>query len=71
MPEPPAIRIDHDRCMGSGICAFVAPNVFALDEASGLARVLDPGGDPLEDVQEAADACPTQAIVAEPPPARS
>jgi ferredoxin len=47
--------------MGSGHCAYYAPHTFAQDETS-VAIVLDPDGDPEEDVRRAIDFCPTHAI---------
>ena len=57
----PKIRIDRERCMGSGNCSFWAPATFDLDE-DGKAIVVDPLGDPLEKIEGAADGCPTLAI---------
>ena len=57
------IGIDHDTCVGAGMCALTAPRVFTQDD-DGLSEVLpglqDGGGDPL--VREAARACPVGAI---------
>ncbi|MEU8483274.1 ferredoxin [Streptomyces sp. NPDC048641] len=57
------IRIDKDSCVGAGMCALTAPNVFTQDD-DGFSEVLegrdDGGGDPL--VREAARACPVRAI---------
>lgn len=55
------ITVDHAVCMGSSSCVFHAPNTFALD-SDGLALVVDPAGDDAEDIVQAADDCPTQAI---------
>ena len=55
------IRIDRDKCMGSGNCSFWAPATFDLDD-DGVAVVTDPDGDPEEKVVVAAQGCPTQAI---------
>jgi ferredoxin len=55
------IRIDRDRCMGSGSCGFWAPATFDLDD-EGRAVVLDPEGDDEASVQHAVEGCPTQAI---------
>ena len=38
------IRIDRDKCMGSGNCSFWAPATFDLDD-EGVAVVIDPEGD--------------------------
>jgi ferredoxin len=60
--RPPSIHVEADVCMGSGTCLFHAPHVFAIDPETNVARVADPWGDPLDDVLDAVDACPTQAI---------
>jgi ferredoxin len=55
------IRIDRDKCMGSGNCSYWAPGVFDLDD-DGIAVV---SGDPTgheERVELAAEHCPTSAI---------
>jgi ferredoxin len=58
------VRVDHDRCTGSGNCALVLPEVFELDEMANKARVID--GTPPPDlerwVRQAAEQCPTKAI---------
>jgi ferredoxin len=56
------IRIDEERCMGSGNCVFWAPATFDVGDDN-VAVVVDPEGDPPDKVRNAADACPTQAIV--------
>jgi ferredoxin len=55
------VEIDATKCMGSGNCAFSAPNTFALGDDD-IAHILDPEGDPEEQVRAAAQRCPTQAI---------
>ena len=55
------ISIDREKCMGSGNCAFYAPETFDIGDDN-LAHVLDPEGDPEEKVRLAAEGCPTQAI---------
>jgi ferredoxin len=47
--------------MGSGHCAYYASHTFDLDETS-VAIVIDPDGDPEEDIQRAIRFCPTRAI---------
>jgi ferredoxin len=58
------IRVDYDRCVGSAICVRIAPGVFVLNDAS-QSSVRDPGGDSTEKVLEAAEGCPTMAILVE------
>ncbi len=56
------ITVDPEVCMGSGNCQFWAPNVFDLDDETGIAVVIDPEGDPEDKVVLAARGCPTSAI---------
>jgi ferredoxin len=58
-----ALRIDVDRekCMGSGNCAFHAPNTFDIDDALKVV-VLDPEGDPDDKLRNAVEGCPTNAL---------
>jgi ferredoxin len=55
------IRIDVERCMGSGNCMFWAPETFDLAD-SGHAVVLDPAASDEERVRIAAQGCPVGAI---------
>ena len=64
----PKVSVHPKLCIGSGNCLFYAPNTFELDEAKSLATVIDPAGDPLDDILEAAEACPTQAITVDTEP---
>ena len=58
---PLSIKIDRERCMGSGNCAFHAPNTFDLDDEM-KAVVIDPGGDADDKIKLAVDGCPTLAL---------
>ena len=55
------IRVDRALCIGSGDCVDTAPDVFELDDED-KAVVIDPHGQPLDDVLEAAGNCPVTAI---------
>lgn len=59
--EPVEVAIDRAECIGSGQCVSVAPRAFRLDEAM-KAEVIDPEGESLDQVLEAAEICPAQAI---------
>ncbi len=61
MSEPLEIRIDWDRCMGSGNCMFWAPESFDLGD-DGHAVVLDPAASTEERLHIAAEGCPVGAI---------
>lgn len=55
--------IEHDECIGDGICEAICPEVFELRD-DGLAYVIDE--DPAEDLKDkidkAIDECPVQCI---------
>ena len=56
-------EVDYDKCIASGACALVAPEVFGIDD-DGIIVVLD--DEPAEElrpkVEEAAAACPACVI---------
>ncbi|MFI9027951.1 ferredoxin [Streptomyces sp. NPDC053560] len=56
------VVVDMNKCQDHGQCVFAAPEVFRLDEGGRLAYVSDPDDALREDVEEAADVCPLQAI---------
>jgi len=55
------IRIDRERCLGSGSCQYQAPKTFDLDDEC-KAIVVDAEGDPLQLIRNAVESCPTRAI---------
>lgn len=55
------VRVDRARCIGMKSCISTAEHTFRLDPG-GISTVLDPCGDPEEDVVAAAESCPTGAI---------
>lgn len=61
MTGPLEIRIDTERCMGSGNCVFWAPDTFDLGD-EGHAVVLDPTATDDERLRIAAQGCPVAAI---------
>lgn len=65
------LRIDRDACLGTGLCAALSPELFALDD-DGIARpAAHPGADPglAETARSAAECCPNGAITVVTPPA--
>jgi ferredoxin len=56
------VQVDEASCAATGQCELICPEVFTVDD---VARVKNPQPDPgLQDaVREAAEACPTQAIL--------
>jgi ferredoxin len=69
------ITVDLKMCQDHGQCVFSAPSVFALDDEGRLAFRAAATSDSYvsqdldeslrDDVEEAADACPLQAILVE------
>ena len=55
------VTVNHDLCVGNGICPRVAPKVFALNDDR-QSMVIDPDGEDRETVLDAAEACPVSAI---------
>ncbi|WP_445527605.1 ferredoxin [Streptomyces cyslabdanicus] len=56
------VVVDMNKCQDHGQCVFAAPDVFSFDDAGRLAYVSDPDDELREEVEEAADVCPLQAI---------
>ncbi len=54
------VTVDRGACIGSGICAALAPGQFALDGER--SRPLRGATEPDETVLDAADSCPAAAI---------
>lgn len=56
------VIVDMNVCQDYGQCVFAAPKVFQLDDAGHLVYESEPEGQERTSVEEAADACPVQAI---------
>jgi ferredoxin len=57
-----SIEVDRQLCYGFGDCVDTAPAVFELDDEN-VSVVKDPDGAPLEEIVEAAQNCPVDAII--------
>lgn len=57
------VRVE-DRCVGSATCVGIAPELFELS-ADGRSRPLTTPVDDSDELREAAECCPVQAIVIE------
>ena len=51
-------------CVGNAMCETFAPNVFRLNEDR-QSEAVDPAGDSVEKILEAAENCPVSAIIVE------
>jgi ferredoxin len=54
------IRIDRQRCIGSGVCVVHAPGSFDVGDDAKV-TLLD-GSDPIEAIRAAIEGCPTRAL---------
>ncbi|MGZ4603342.1 MAG: ferredoxin [Kineosporiaceae bacterium] len=60
------VVVDRDVCQNHGQCVFAAPQVFELDEDGELVVLQEEVDKSLrDDVEEATDVCPVQAITIE------
>lgn len=56
-------KVDPDICVGTGSCVSICPQVFQLGDEGVAVVQEDPIPEDIEDeVREAADACPVDAI---------
>jgi ferredoxin len=61
------VRVLRDRCMGTAMCAAIAPEAFGID---GTGHAVYTGASTAQDdLQDAAESCPVAAIVLSPEPA--
>lgn len=61
MAETWAVRTNRELCMGTGMCVFIAPHVFDVDD-TGRVRVIGQVSVGDESVREAVEACPMDAL---------
>ena len=58
------IRVDHATCVGNAMCEAIVPKVFRLNN-NRQSEAVDPAGDSVEKILEAAESCPVSAILVE------
>jgi ferredoxin len=59
------ICVDLNKCQDHGQCVIAAPDVFAFGDDGKLTWVAEPDDRLRQDIEDAADACPEQAITLE------
>ncbi|CAO5169338.1 Ferredoxin [Frankia sp. AiPs1] len=57
------VNVDFDRCASSGTCVRLVPDIFEIRD-DGYLYLLneEPDESRLDDLQEAVECCPTEAI---------
>lgn len=58
------VRVDRELCIGAGNCVAIAPKVFELDQEN-KAIVLEVSSTDEKTIWDAAQSCPTQAVIIE------
>ena len=58
------VSVDSERCQGHTLCAMIAPESFQLSDIDGSSSPIDEvvPADREDQVREAAQSCPEQAI---------
>jgi ferredoxin len=59
------VWVDPERCQGHTLCSMIAPESFQLSDIDGSSSAIDEvlPTDREEQVREAAQSCPEQAII--------
>jgi ferredoxin len=59
------VRIIKEECISCGACTGICPAVFAIDDAEAWVLTQEVPLEEEEAVREAAESCPTEAIIVE------
>jgi ferredoxin len=63
--EAMKVKVDHDLCTGDEICVQVCPEVFEMEDDKAIVRQEEVPEELQDSVREAADSCPSEAIIIE------
>jgi ferredoxin len=58
------VWVDHQACVGNAMCETIAAHTFRLNDDR-QSEVVNPEGDSVEKILEAAENCPVSAIFVE------
>ena len=54
--------VDHETCIGCGLCAQVAPDVYEMQGDKAVAKMAEIPADKADQAKDGADQCPVTAI---------
>ena len=58
------VWVDYNVCVSNAMCTTIAPKVFALNDHR-QSEPVNPKGDTVEKILDAAENCPVSAIIVE------
>jgi ferredoxin len=58
------VKVDEEACIGCGVCSDICPQVFEMKDDKAIV-IAGANCDEAGCCQEAADSCPTEAIIIE------
>ena len=59
------VRVDSELCSGDEICTQVCPEIFEMEGDKAVAKIEEVTEDLRPCAKEAADSCPSEAIIIE------
>ena len=59
------VRVDPELCSGDEICTQVCPEIFEMEGDKAVAKIEEVPDDLRQCAKEAADSCPSEAIIVE------
>jgi ferredoxin len=59
------VRVDHELCTGDEICTQVCPEIFEIEGDKAVAKIEEVPDDLKGCAKDAADSCPSEAIIIE------
>ena len=54
--------VDAEKCIGCGLCAQVAPDIYEMQGDKAIAKVDEIPDDKVEDAKNGLEQCPVEAI---------
>jgi ferredoxin len=54
--------VDAEKCIGCGLCAQVAPDIYEMQDDKAVTKMDDIVEDKVEEAKNGADQCPVAAI---------